>query len=352
MRKNGIRRRTFLMGSALLALAVIIFGGAIGVPVAARSAEPGARGKTVQYLTFGIDFNYTSGLEFEYQTALLEGIKKKAAEAGLVMQVFGCKGDPQLQLTQILDAVTKKPDALLINPVDPKLIVAGVKRANEANIPIFIIDNPPPEGKFLGLADFDNEAAGAIGADELAKLIGEKGVVLEALGSVGSNQLQLRHMGFTERMKAKYPDIEVRSLTWSGSLTTPTRLDNAYKIVLHALTENPNIMGVFSDNDQMVPGVVSALRQIGKLVPVGQQGHAAIVGVNGTPGALDRIRKGTQDASVGKDLSGMAGIVLNQIIAYFEGKPFDAKSETKPILITKDNVDDPNLWGNSFRYYN
>jgi hypothetical protein len=64
---------------------------------------------------------------------------------------------------------------------------------------------------------------------------------------------------------------------------------------------------------------------------------------------LDRIRKGTQDATVGKDLNGMVGIVLNQIIAYFEGKPFAEKGQTKPILITKDNVDDPNLWGNSFR---
>jgi hypothetical protein len=150
MTKNDIPPRTFLMGRAFLALGVIMFGGAIGLPEAARSAEPGARGKTVQYLTFGIDFNYTNGLEFEYQTALLEGIKKKAAEAGLVMQVFGCKGNPQLQLTQILDAVTKKPDALLINPLDAKLIVAGVKRANEANIPIFIIENPPAEGKFPG----------------------------------------------------------------------------------------------------------------------------------------------------------------------------------------------------------
>ncbi|HME34625.1 MAG TPA: sugar ABC transporter substrate-binding protein [Candidatus Sulfotelmatobacter sp.] len=326
-----------------MALGVIIFGGALGVPVGARSAGPDARGKTVPYLTFGIDFNYTDGLEFEYQTALLDGIKNKAAEAGLVMQVFGCKGDPQLQLTQILDAVTKKPDALLINPVDAKLIVTGVKRANEANIPIFIIENPPPEGKFLGLVDFDNEAGGAMGADELAKLIGEKGVALEALGLVGSNQPQLRHKGFTERMKEKYPDIEVHSLTMEWVA------DNANKMVLQALTQNPNIMGVFSDSDQMVPGVQSALRQIGKLVPVGQQGHVAIVGVNGTPGALDRIRKGSQDASVGKDPNGMAGIVLNQIIAYFEGKPFDAKGQTKPILITKDNVDDPNLWGNCFR---
>jgi hypothetical protein len=40
---------------------------------------------------------------------------------------------------------------------------------------------------------------------------------------------------------------------------------------------------------------------------------------------------------------------LDQIIAYFEGKPFNAKAQTKPILITKENVDDPNFWGNSFR---
>lgn len=342
-KKNSLSRRNFLKGSALLALGVIIFGGAIGVPVGVRSAEPGARGNRVSYLTFGIDFNYTNGLEFEYQTTLLEAIKKKAAEAGLVMQVFGCKGDPQLQLTQILDAVTKKPDALLLNPLDANLIVAGVKRANEANIPIFIIGNPPSEGNFLGLADFDNEAGGAMGADELAKLIGEKGVVLEALGSGESNQTQLRHKGFIERIKARYPDIEVRSLK------TQWVANNANKIMLDAFTQNPNFSGVFSENDQMVPGVLSALRRIGKLVPIAQQGHVAIVGMNGTPGALDRIRKATQDASVGKDPNGMAGIVLNQIIAYFEGKPFDAKGQTKPILITKVNVDDPNLWGNSFR---
>lgn len=343
MRKSGLTRRNFVMESSLLALGVIIFGGAICVPVGSRSAEPGARGKKVPYLSFGLDFNYTSGLQLEYQTAILEGIKKKASEAGLVIEVFGCKGDPQIQLSQILDAVAKKPDVLLINPIDAKLIAAGVKRANEANIPVFIIDNPPSEGKFLGLVDFDNEAAGAIGADELANLIGEKGVVLEALGSVGSNEAQLRHEGFSKRMKAKYPNIQVRSLNTEGGA------HNAYKIVLQALTQNPNIMGVFSDNDEMVPGVVSALRQIGKLVPVGQQGHVAIVGVNGTPGALDRIRKGTQDASVGKDPDGMARIAVNEIVAYFEGKPFDAKGQAKPILITKENVDDPNLWGNSFR---
>jgi len=323
---KNLRCRVFL--NAGLALAVMMFG----IPAVVRGAEGGAKGKTVGYITFG--------LQFEYQVAMVEGIKKKAAEAGLVMQIVDGKGDPNLQVTEVLDAATKKPDALLINPVDAKLIVAGVKRANEANIPVFIMENPPPEGKFLGFVDFDNVAGGSMGADELAKLIGEKGVVLETRGSVGSDQAELRHKGFTERMKEKYPNIEVRSLN------TEWVADNAYKMVLDAFTQNPSIKGVFSHNDEMVRGVVSALRQIGKLTPAGKEGHVAVVGLDGTPLALDRIRQGTQDASVGQDPNAMGGFILNAIIGYFEDKPFEAKGSTKPVLITKENVNDPNLWGN------
>jgi ribose transport system substrate-binding protein len=230
--------------------------------------------------------------------------------------------------------------SLLINPVDAKLIVAGVKRANENNIPVFIMENPPPEGKFLGFVDFDNVAGGSMGADELAKLIGDKGVVLETRGSVGSDQAELRHKGFIDRMKEKYSNIEVRSLN------TEWVADNAYKMVLDAFTQNPNIKGVFSHNDEMVRGVVSALRQIGKLTPAGKEGHVAVVGLDGTPLALDRIRQGTQDASVGQDPNAMGGFILDDIIAYFEGKPFNPKASTEPVLITKENVNDPNLWGN------
>ena len=93
-----------------------------------------------------------------------------------------------------------------------------------------------------------------MGADQLAKEIGEKGVVLETRGSVRSDQAQLRHRGFIDRMKEKCPTIEVRSLN------TEWVADNAYKIVLDAFTQNPNINGVFSHNDEMVRGVVSALR--------------------------------------------------------------------------------------------
>ena len=48
-------RRAFM--SAGLALGVTILGGALGVPAVARGAEGGAKGKTVGYITFGLQFD-------------------------------------------------------------------------------------------------------------------------------------------------------------------------------------------------------------------------------------------------------------------------------------------------------
>jgi ribose transport system substrate-binding protein len=270
---------------------------------------------------------------------MVNNIKQRAADAGITLNVIDGKGDPNLQVTQVLDAVTKQPHALLINPVDAKLLVAGVKRANEANIPVFIMENPPPEGEYLSFVDFDNEAGGAMGADALAAMIGEEGVVLETRGSTGSEQAELRHKGFNDRIKEKYPNIEVKSLN------TEWVADNAYKMVLDAFTQNPDIKGVFSHNDEMVRGVVSALRQIGKLTQPGGRGpcgpgrtgwHAACLAAHsrGHPGRQRRAKP-----------FAMGNAIFDAIIAHFEGGTVPEKARTQPVLITKDNVDGPRPLG-------
>ena len=322
--REKTRRAFFFGGAAIAGVAMLAMPGA--------AQAQGIKGKTVEYIAFG--------LQFEYQVALVNGIKKRAADAGVTLHVIDGKGDPNLQVTQVLDAVTKKPDALLINPVDAKLLVAGVKRANEAKIPVFIMENPPPEGAYLSIVDFDNVAGGAMGADALAAAIGGKGIVLETRGSTGSAQAEARHKGFTEQMKAKYPGIEVKSLN------TEWVADNAYKMVLDALTQSPNVKGVFSHNDEMIRGVVSALRQTSKLLPAGDPNHITVVGLDGTPLALQRIREGTQDASVEQSPIAMGSFIFDQMAAHFDGKPVDKAGQTKPILIDKAGADDPAHWGN------
>src|ERR1700724_2744594 len=73
--KDGLTRRAFL--NAGLALAITIFGGAFGVVSVAGGAEGSAKGKTVGYITFG--------LQFEYQVAMGGGIKKKEPAPGFFL---------------------------------------------------------------------------------------------------------------------------------------------------------------------------------------------------------------------------------------------------------------------------
>ena len=219
---NKTRRILLSAAAGFYALA------AIGT-VPAFAAEGDANGKTVEYITFG--------LQFEYQVAMVEGMKKRAEEAGIKLNVIDGKGDPNLQVTQALDAVTKQPDAMVINPIDATLLVAGVKRANEAGIPVFIMENAPPEGDYIGFVDFDNVLGGSIGADALSDLIGGEGTVLETRGSVGSAQAQARHNGFNDQIAAAHPGITVRSLN------TEWVADNAYTMVLDAFTRDPDVKG-------------------------------------------------------------------------------------------------------------
>ena len=160
VRKNGLMRRTFM--SVGLALGVTMLGGAVGVPAVARGAEGGAKGKTVGYITFG--------LQFEYQFAMVDGIKKKAGEAGLVMQIVDGKGDLNLQVTQVPTRCPRSQTRCW-STLSTQAGRRGHK-GQRANIPVFVMENAPPEGKYLGFVYFDNEA----GAMErrTRKLIGRR----------------------------------------------------------------------------------------------------------------------------------------------------------------------------------
>ena len=139
----------------------------------------------------------------------------------------------------------------------------------------------------------------------------------------------------------KYPGIKIKSLN------TEWTADNANKMVLDALTRDPKIVGVWSHNDEMVRGVISALKQAGKTAKAGKKGHIVVGGLDGTALALDRIRGGSQDFTVEQSPYAMGEGILNQIVAYFEGKPVVKHLQTTPNAITKANVDSPKNWGNA-----
>jgi ribose transport system substrate-binding protein len=322
-------RRGFL---ALAASTLALAAAGLGFANPAFAEDGPLKGKNLAYIAFG--------LQYEYQVTLVNRVKELGAEKGMTISVYDGKGDPSTQTTQLLDVVSKQPDLILLNPVDAKLLQGGVRKANDSGIPLFMLENVPPEGEWIAYNTFDDVAGGAAGADAIAKLTNGKGRVLEVRGAIGSGQSDKRNKGFHDRMAEKYPDIKIETLKaeWTA--------DNAHTLVLDAFTRDPNVAGIWAHNDEMIRGVASALRQINRMKPAGEDGHIPLVGFDGTPLGLQRIREGTQDGDVGQNPFSMAESIVKEMENYASKKPVQKTTLIQPVMIWKANVDSQDNWGN------
>jgi ribose transport system substrate-binding protein len=337
---KGTTRREVLIKGSTLAVSMSGIGAFLeacggnsgGGGGGAASSSGSVKGKTIGYVTFGN--------QFEFQVALVKTITKAAAAKGIKLQTVDGKADPNLQTTELESAISKQPDGILVDPVDAKLMIAGIAKANQANLPVFVLENMPPSGKIEAFVTNGDLEAGQIGADTLGKLINGTGRVLECRGAVGSANADARFKGFNDQMAKNFPNVKV------DTLKTEWVADKALTLVLDAFTRDPNVAGIWSHNDEMIRGVVGALTQIHRTAPVGAPGHIPIVGIDGTKLALERIRNGTQDATVFSDAATMGNDIVNNIAAYYEKTSYPKNVVVPVSIITKDKAADPNLWGN------
>ncbi len=278
---------------------------------------------------------------FEFMVALDQGSQAEAKKLGVQMSVQDGQSDSQVQTNQVDDLLAQHISAIVIAVANSKEMVPAVRRCNQANVPVVAVDSIIGEGaKFVTYVGFDNAAGAKMAADYIVQHHAKK--VLELEGALGAYHAQKRHQGFEEGMKAA-PDAKVisRPAEWLAS--------NAQSMTADALTADPDIDAIFSHNDEMIRGVVSALKQINRFKPVGASGHIMIVGIDGTPLAMTRIRNGEQDATVHQDPFKMGALAVDSSLAALQGKQVPPQQLLPPTLITKENVDDQQFWGNRFK---
>ena len=318
--------------AAISAAAIGLSG--CGAPSAAQGAKDGNKTKKIAVLLYS--------QSFEFMVALGQGVKDKAKELGVEVTVLDAKGDSSTQISQIQDQLAQGVDGIVLSPNNSAELVPGVQMIHDAGKTVTTVDSVIPGDIADAAVAFDNEKAGKLGAEAVAKLMGNKGTVLEYQGAKGAYHAILRGKGFTEGIKQS-PDIKVigRDAQWTA--------DNALSLTVDNFTADSSINVLFSHNDEMVRGIVSGLSQINKDAPVGAANHIPLVGVDGTPLALDRIRKGIQDATMDQNPFEMGALALQAEVDLLDGKQVPKMQLTDTKLITKENVDDPKLWGNVFK---
>lgn len=276
---------------------------------------------------------------FEFMVALDQGAQKEAEKLGINLTVLDGQSNTEVQARQIEDLLVRGVKAIIISPNNSNEIVPSVRKANEAGIPVVALDAIVGEGgKVVTHVGFDNAEGGKVAAEFLDKHSGTT-EVLELQGALGAYHAQKRGEGFAAG--AKGFKVISRGAEWLA--------ENAQSITADILTANPGVKAIFSHNDEMIRGILAGLRQIGRDAKAGDQNHIVIVGIDGTPLALERIRKGEQDATVNQDPFEMGALAVRSALAAIKGDNVPPQQLLPPTLVTKANVDDPLLWGNRFK---
>ncbi|KRV48305.1 ABC transporter substrate-binding protein [Wenjunlia vitaminophila] len=250
--------------------------------------------------------------------------------------------------------------AVVMAPQDTGAIASTLDQLAAKDIPVVSVDTRPDKGDVYMVVRADNRAYGTKACEFLGEQLGGKGKVAELQGALDSINGRDRSEAFASCMKERFPNIKVFELPtdWKG--------DVASAKLQSLLAQHPDLNGVYMQaGGVFLQPTLALLKQKGLLKPAGTKGHITIISNDGIPQEFDAIRKGHIDATVSQPADLYAKYALYYAKAAAEGKTFkpgptDHDSTIVKIpngledqlpapLVTKENVDDAALWGNTVK---
>lgn len=278
---------------------------------------------------------YVAGITTDaFYISMKFGAEEVASKLGVDLVWTGAPEWDYTKQTPIVDSlIAEKVDAIIIAPNDAKAMVAPLKKAMNANIPVFTVDtNVSDESAYIANVTSDNIQGGKLGADTLAKQIGEKGKVLVMNTKPGITTTDDRQKGFLEQIK-KYPNIQVVATEYCDDQATV-----AAKKTQDILLANPDLSGVFAANVVSGAGVAQGLRV--KNV----QDKVKLVSYDAGPEQVKSLKAGELQAIISQKPLEEARIILQMAYDYLNGKK-DAKKLTvlDNVSVTPENIDKPEI---------
>ncbi|WP_424871809.1 sugar ABC transporter substrate-binding protein [Streptomyces sp. SAI-229] len=316
--------------------AVAIAAGAMAVSLAAcgSAAESGDKKDSGESAAKGDDIKVGLLLP-ENQTARYEKfdkplIEKKVKELtnnkGEVVYA-NAKQDASLQNQQVDTMITNKVDVLIVDAVDSKAIAGSVKKAKDQGIPVVAYDRLA-EGPIDAYTSFDNVTVGKTQGEALLEALGDKakdGQIVMMNGSATDPNAAMFKEGAHSVLDGKVKvGREYDTKEWK-----PENANSNMEGAISAIGKD-KIVGVYSANDGMAGGIITALKAAGiDDIPVTGQ-DAELAGVQ-------RIVTGEQYMSVYKPYPQEADVAAEMAVLLAQGKSLDS--------LAKDKVDSPTTKG-------
>jgi erythritol transport system substrate-binding protein len=254
----------------------------------------------------------------------------RAEALGYRVRVDAHDDDAYRQDNLVDAAIASDAAVLILDNAGADASIAAVRRATKAGIAVFLIDRQiEATGVAKAQIVSDNDQGARLVAAEFARLLNGKGAYAELLGRESDTNAQIRTKGF-HAVLDKFPGLKqvaAQSANWSQS--------EAFQKTETMLEARGEIAGIIAGNDTMALGAAAAVKTAGLK-------NVTIVGFDGSPDAIDAIRRGDIQATALQPAVLISRLAVDEADRYLRtGSTGKMELQVIPCdLVTKANADD------------
>lgn len=267
---------------------------------AAPSASANAAGCTnttygapkLDLKTTTVGFSQSEAESNPFRATETASITAEAKRLGVKLITRNANADVSRQNSDIQAMIAQGAKVLIVAPENSDGLAPSLAAAKAKKIPVLTIDRTV-QGKacsdFVGFIGSNFLGQAVIAADDMGTALGSKGKVAILQGTPGNNVAADRTSGFVNQIKAKYPGISIVA-------SQPGNFDQAtgQKVMAQILQSNPDLAGVYAENDGMALGALQAIRAAGK-----RGGKdIKVVGIDGIRQAVQNVADATMVSTI------------------------------------------------------
>ncbi|MFC7881269.1 sugar ABC transporter substrate-binding protein [Streptomyces sp. NPDC057376] len=337
-----MRRAAVAVATTAMAVSLAACGSAKEADDSKDSSDSAAKKGDAIKVGLLLPENQTARYE-KFDKPLIEKKVKELTNGKGEVVYANAKQDATLQAQQVDTMITNKVDVLIVDAVDSKAIAGSITKAEQADIPVVAYDRLA-EGPIDAYTSFDNVTVGKTQGEALLKALGDKAkdgqIVMMNGSSTDPNAAQFKEGAHSVLDGKVNIGREYDTKEWK-----PENANANMQAAISAIGKD-KIIGVYSANDGMAGGIITALKRAGIAdIPVTGQ-DAELAGVQ-------RIITGEQYMSVYKSYPQEAAVAGEMAVALAKGESLDSIATSKsdsattkgvpsvlvPVVsLTKDNI--------------
>ncbi|WP_300342610.1 sugar ABC transporter substrate-binding protein [Nesterenkonia sp.] len=282
----------------------------------------------------GMDICYVAAAESHaYASPANEAFQNAADELGVNVTLLSQEFDAQTGTDQLRTCIGRNPDGIVLWPLDPQAYIPGLVEAQDAEVPVVLINSPmdeEAEGLYTSFTGPDTYEQGQLAAEVMDEALGGEGSVVIVAGQAGNGTTIGRTGGFHDKLEELGSGIEVLQ-TVNADFDQQRALELSRDLISQ---HGDDLDGVYANDDTMARGFIDAWTESGRAL----EDMPAIVGINGQRDAFASIEDGHYTATIVQSPEEDGRLALETIVAAATGEEVESRIPIPLTVVTEENV--------------